>query len=581
MYNKALSGFLRNNYFKGKPLTVRDFKDEQNYNIDKKRLTNLACFGTGVVAGLEVVAIDNNAISIESGYAVDDLGHDIFIGMPIFKNINMTDGYEDLDDKKSAYLCLEYNESPVEPTYSVSDNDSAFNRVREDYHIFLTNKKPLNENINPRSLVETTTEIFNSNGIIIRLTVPKYVKIGDTFEITAEIEKRNIYRPVAVNCVIESEAFTDENDNLIEISYYSSVNKNERSTQKLRLKSKVSSETTAALKITKDSLKVTIDNAEVISTLDSSFEIKIISEKVEDKIKELYFQLPFDNFSEFYQSEPIYLAEMNIVKIKNSCYIENIIPMPFNQYVLSSRLQYLISAVTEQKTAQDKDLNVIQNTAEKQTDTVSREKITASGIETIEIKTDMKGKVFYSSEIIHGLGSGNVSYEISVEATDSGFSGANGTVLFGSAHLFEGSPYNLPFPCVQHSIISYNDKGTFRIAVRLLDKINSGIVKVHWYAVKYEENYEKSMLDVDNVSIQIKPNLVNIKPREKIAFECIIEGSSDLNCIWSVDEKSGGSIDQNGLYEAPSAEGVYTVTAASVKYPVKKAVNYVIVSRNS
>ncbi len=35
MNNKGITPFIRNNYFKGKQLTVRDFQDEQDYHISK------------------------------------------------------------------------------------------------------------------------------------------------------------------------------------------------------------------------------------------------------------------------------------------------------------------------------------------------------------------------------------------------------------------------------------------------------------------------------------------------------------------------------------------------------------------
>ncbi|MGN0596957.1 MAG: immunoglobulin domain-containing protein [Ruminiclostridium sp.] len=105
------------------------------------------------------------------------------------------------------------------------------------------------------------------------------------------------------------------------------------------------------------------------------------------------------------------------------------------------------------------------------------------------------------------------------------------------------------------------------------------MIRIHWQAVRASEPSEKSLMEIDRMTISIKPNLVNIAPRETVTLECIIEGCDNQNCIWSVEYKNGGTIAKNGVYKAPSTEGVYIVTATSVKYPTKKAVNYVIVGK--
>ena len=51
---------------------------------------------------------------------------------------------------------------------------------------------------------------------------------------------------------------------------------------------------------------------------------------------------------------------------------------------------------------------------------------------------------------------------------------------------------------------------------------------------------------------------------------------TDTNVVWKVKEH-GGTIDENGLYTAPNAAGVYEVTAESAAYPDVKASIFVIV----
>ena len=77
MKNTQLYPFERNKYYYGMLLSVEDFNSEQKYMNDKRRLVNRLVHGTGVVSGLNVVAIDDQTISVESGLAFDNTGREI------------------------------------------------------------------------------------------------------------------------------------------------------------------------------------------------------------------------------------------------------------------------------------------------------------------------------------------------------------------------------------------------------------------------------------------------------------------------------------------------------------------------
>ena len=72
--------FCRNNYYRGKLLTEREFADEQRYLIDKMRLHSVALHGWGVVCGLMVKPhphCPERRLVVSEGFAVDDCGHEI------------------------------------------------------------------------------------------------------------------------------------------------------------------------------------------------------------------------------------------------------------------------------------------------------------------------------------------------------------------------------------------------------------------------------------------------------------------------------------------------------------------------
>jgi hypothetical protein len=70
----------RPNYFVGQFLSADDFTAEQEYHRGKQRRHNLFCHGFGVVQGLKVSTVNENArwaVLVEPGFAIDPVGNEI------------------------------------------------------------------------------------------------------------------------------------------------------------------------------------------------------------------------------------------------------------------------------------------------------------------------------------------------------------------------------------------------------------------------------------------------------------------------------------------------------------------------
>ena len=98
--------------------------------------------------------------------------------------------------------------------------------------------------------------------------------------------------------------------------------------------------------------------------------------------------------------------------------------------------------------------------------------------------------------------------------------------------------------------------------------------------MKKESKPQSTFAEVGGVTLAIEPNTVALKPREKYKFEVVFEGTDSRECKWKVLEEDGGKIDSNGVYEAPSKEGVYEISVESIKYPNKKATAFVVVKES-
>ena len=164
---------------------------------------------------------------------------------------------------------------------------------------------------------------------------------------------------------------------------------------------------------------------------------------------------------------------------------------------------------------------------------------------------------FFSEDIPHNLGIGDVSLSVSVEYDD----GGERKLLFGDGEIFAAKGEKA-VPKIEAAALLSPDKGTFRIGIRLSDYVDGHSVRVRWFAYKPTRDTAQ-MRAKDKIVIRISPDIQKLKPLERVRFMAEVSGSEDKTVTWSVTDHDGGSIDDNGLYQAPSEGGTYEVVACS------------------
>jgi hypothetical protein len=65
------------------------------------------------------------------------------------------------------------------------------------------------------------------------------------------------------------------------------------------------------------------------------------------------------------------------------------------------------------------------------------------------------------------------------------------------------------------------------------------------------------------LTVLIHPGSPSLRTGAQQSFVAEVKGSPDPNVVWSVQEASGGAVDQLGVYTAPSAAGTYHVVATA------------------
>jgi hypothetical protein len=75
-----------------------------------------------------------------------------------------------------------------------------------------------------------------------------------------------------------------------------------------------------------------------------------------------------------------------------------------------------------------------------------------------------------------------------------------------------------------------------------------------------------------SASVTISPSEATIHLGEKQTFEAMVKGTQSTGVQWSVVERNGGQITEDGVYTAPRHVGLYHVVATSEENHSAKAV---------
>lgn len=591
MKNKKYYPFERNHYFYGKLLTVRDFEDEQRYMNDKRRINNVLTKGAGVISGLSTVMIDEKTISLETGMALDYMGREIIVPESVTKKLNVLDGFKEIKNYENVYLCLEYAEKKKDKMHSITEVTSTeevdYNRVEESYHLFLTDGFVDHKKLSLHRLKEEEQVIYDANGIKVVQTVPKYANPNKELEIKVRIEKHNVPRMIEVDYTFSSEYIkAEDGSNQVRV-YYTDEDLIAYKEVELSYIVKVIDvkDTTAKVVTNIADSRILIGSTPYSFSENTEYKVNIIKDSIVDTILSDYTKLHFDDILNTNAEAMIYLAKMRLIKKESEYYIEAFEPMPFGQFLPSNAMLYMLMQQMNQPTIEAKktDWNEVKEElafTREEILPVSTEKTFACGEETIEIDLHSKNKCYFSDEIVHGLGKGDVLIHVAVEDTmqENNICDVNATV-FGDISIFKKNMHFVKLPNLNTGVLSYTDKGTFRIGVKFLEDAGMTNIKVKWWAYKEAMKVEKDFAELNTISVKVEPNTIKIGPRDKYKFDAVVLGSDSQECRWSVLDKNGGQIDFNGLYEAPTQEGVYEIMAESVKYPNKKAIAYVVVKQ--
>ncbi|MFI3312566.1 MAG: hypothetical protein R3Y62_01635 [Eubacteriales bacterium] len=569
MKNLNYFPFARGRYFYGKLLAVDDFETEQRYMNDKRRLVNRFLHGTGVVCGMNVIRVDDRTISVEMGMALDFAGREVVVDAPLIRKLDMVDGYDETVAQDGYfYLCIEYAEKGTEPVHSIAggttNGEAEYNKYAEGYRLFLTTQEPEHEGFTVKNYYQDTKTIYWGNGIRVKQSLPRFVTANGDCQLTVTVENMGQQQGFVLDYDLSLTCLQHEGSDKLHIHFdEGNFARAGRYQLTYDLKAMDVTQAEGSVNPLADSLALTIDGRAVTGNASGSNRCTMVSGDPKNAVMNRYYKSAMEDIVRNTYQQSIYLAKISLIQGGSAYYMEDVEPMPFDQYVYNNALALAMHQMGGQGSAGGA---VAESTAPIRHRPA--EKTIASGSFLVDMGIGgVEGQRFFSEAVSHGLGLGAVSIQAGIGVTTDD----DAPVVFGSSQIFDQEENEVQAELAVKTDVT---RGTFRVGLRLTGVCTCRQVRVHWTAVR---DVKDTIYDQNRRKMFLRPDVCSLKVREEQYFEVVFENLSDRRIQWRVHEPQGGEIDQNGRYIAPSVAGVYQVIAQSMAHPELTASTYVVV----
>ncbi len=591
MSSNQLYPFERNRYYPGKMLTSVDFQAEQNYYINKERFLNGLMYGRGIVCGMGVFSLDDQSVLIESGAAIDGSGRDVVIDSSVVKKLSAIEGFDSLQGDV-ARLKVRFREQDVHSVYSVNhkedDKEYEYNRISEGYELFLADKTELDMDLGFETEFLTREVLFRTDNYSGEIMMPAIVCKGRTVKIVLEIKKLSD-EETRLTCrgILETPVFVTANeeheieigvedvslpmDGVIRKEYWVKVEETPAIESELILRSGTATafeDETAINTAAHFSMRVRLSEAtplELVSREIGKTNLEMMSVGMTD--------------------DSIPLADIKLVRTSSSYIIEAINEEQVKRYVMTPaqelmRNDYLSYYVKPVELMRQKE-----NAGYQKTESGGSRKSDFSNIATgtLEIplgRNAREGDIRYSGEIAHGLGQGNVYVDIGYSyVSDDPSLGANQkSTIYGNPDLF--SYQNQRLADVETAVKVLNEKGSFVVAARLLRNVEYLVLTFRWVAIRFPSGDDMELTeDYYDKSISVDTPTVIMGTKESHFFGVRFNNMKTASVTYELTAPGSGEISSDGIYTAPTKEGVYEIRIYCTDMPVICTYAYAIVRK--
>ncbi|MCR5777165.1 MAG: hypothetical protein K6G84_07100 [Lachnospiraceae bacterium] len=576
--------FERNRYYLGKMLTSADFEAEQKYHNGKRNFLNYMMYGSGIVCGLGINEIDDLSILIDSGMAIDSEGREIIVGNSIVKKLSAIDGFEKLETNK-ARLFIRYVEEETMPVYSLEKSGGTDkyenNRIAEKYEFFIKDSK-LQGKTDNGALLQKHIFLYNPD-YSVTIYVPNIMCMGKMAKICVNVLKRS---DRAVKLSFEGvlqlpQMKAEDGSHELEISMNNIVLKKDREINAeywVEVEQADTDRTDIILK--SQSAKAYVGDYEVKTTEKLSIPVELSNMSPSQVSRRVGAERTLEDVTKDTQ-DGVPLCEFELIKTEGAYIIDSISTEDIRKYVPTIAADSVRNEYESYFRNIDDEFGFI-GQARKNDDgnkaVFYQPNRMASGTIEIPLKPNMKkGDICYSEEIMHGLGSGDVYVDVGIEHFEDGHMKLSDDkrTVFGDPSMFEDNA----LVSMQTAVEVYNNRGSFRVAVRLLGEQKSIVAIISWIAIRVMPVEEKLKEVRENQSIIPETPTVRLSAREDFYFNVRFENMKPMRLSYELTESGSGEITPDGIYTAPNEEGVYEIHIYCTDLPEISTYAYAIVSR--
>ena len=593
MNNRKYYSFERNNYYYGKLLTSKDFQSEQSYMNGKRRLLSSTLHGMGIVYGLGVVAADDSSVILQSGLALDGAGREITVSKTQVIKLSTVDGFDKLKTD-TAYLGIEYVEETTDPVYtSLGDSDGGsaekYNHLKESYRLYL---KDANDVADPAKKVDayiSSKIIYADEDIRVYIKSPSFCVPGKVVKVTAIIEKIS-HNPTIINIAApaECEKFVEKTFTLAADNISLEYGQTYETVQYIHPENYIFGNEDAVIvfkgiEIVKSGVKNTPAGVSIAITPVKDNILKYVCDASHKGTLDV-------DLDEQYEQK-LYIAKIHLLRSESHVLIDKILQVPFGQYVTSSEQlmilknldEYLVDEIAgKSESAVVNNGNVQERIA--YNDRTANMHNNSSGVFEMSLANGGEvGKVYFSDEIMHGLGNGPVYVEIGIEyiSNDSRIDSNKESIILGDGSIFAtGNSGNDKIIQVDQAIKILPERGTFIVGIRPKVKMGKIGLRIRWYAFKSEDIEQRVKGQKEQKGcIMIQPDTIVVSPKGSVHIEPVFINMPKEALTYTLVDPEGGSVDNNGLYTAPAQEGVYEVKVEVLSKPEIFSHAFMIVSQ--
>ena len=591
MNNRRYYSFERNNYFYGKLLTSRDFEDEQNYMNNKRRLINRVLHGAGIVYGLDVVAVDESSVVIQSGLALDSSGREIVVPSTQVVKLSTIRGYSDL---KTSSVCLgiAYAEEKTEPVYAVMNKDAdaqerQYNHLKEGYELFLQDSRDCVREPKKEDEYIAWKVLYQDDDLRITQYLPTFAVPGMLVKARTEIHKTSHMPFVcSFSCKVDTDGMIPGETQIRADNVSQEYGETMVLEQTFRPEDYIFGNGDVSVRFS----EITVQKSGVKEAApDTSMTLNPVYGTALEYVHKTSYRGNLDVDLDRKYDEKLWIAGIQLIRSERHSIIDRVERAPFDQYVYSSEQLMILEKLEEFLIPQDGPTGrpqvYVQGNSERSVAAAPERRSNSSGVFEMSLGSGGEvGKVYFSDEIMHGLGNGPVYVDIGIEyiSRDVNASGDRESIILGDGSIFESDSTVTDEKIFQvdQAVKILPDRGTFIVGVRPRVKMGRIGLRIRWYAFK-PEDLEQRVYDRSEQKgcIMIQPDTIVLPPKGSVHINPVFINMPEEALSYTLLDPEGGKIDNTGLYTAPAQEGVYEIKAAALSDPEIFTHAFIIVSQ--